>query len=105
MAEKFTPGPWTHRKSPVECGDVRCVYFSTKRDEPYATSALLPADARLIAAAPDLYAACEKAEVLLTKQLNEHNDALAIIPTNLPYYVPGPTLTAIRKALAKARGE
>jgi hypothetical protein len=51
---KHTPGPWTHRPSPVDPKPYRCVYFSTKRDEPYSTSALLPADAKLISAAPDL---------------------------------------------------
>lgn len=62
MGEKFTPGPWVSRPAPMQPRKYRCVYFSRKRDEPYSTSPLEPADARLIAAAPDLLAACKAAK-------------------------------------------
>lgn len=51
-----TPGPWRH--GPSLSPPYRCVYFSRKRDEPYCTSPLEPGDAKLIAAAPELLAAC-----------------------------------------------
>lgn len=86
-----TPGPWTHRPSPVDRKPYRCVYFSTKRDEPYATSALEPDDARLIAAAPDLLAACKAmAEAFLY-----HNPGGTTKPQSA-------TLIAAREAIAKA---
>lgn len=49
----------------------------------------------------DLVAACRMAEALLTTQLNEANNAVTVMPH--PQYEPGPILTALRDALAKAR--
>ncbi|MFN8520746.1 MAG: hypothetical protein U0667_15425 [Chloroflexota bacterium] len=54
LAEAATPGPW----KVILPGDVRwehrrkfrCVAFSRRRDEPYATSPLRPDDAALIVA-------------------------------------------------------
>jgi hypothetical protein len=58
------------------------------------------ANAKLIAAAPDLLAACQGAEKLLSKQLEEYNATLAAVPgLNSP---PGPVLNALRGAIAKA---
>lgn len=51
---KHTPGPWKTIPSP-HGRKYRCVQFGT--DETYTSLEMLPADARLVAAAPDLLAA------------------------------------------------
>jgi hypothetical protein len=51
---------------------------------------------------PELLAACIAAESLLTKQLAEYNAAGSVIPDNA--CEPGPVLTVLRSALAKAKG-
>lgn len=47
---KATKLPWKSIASPVQPKEYRCLMFSTKRDEMYGTSALLPPDADFIAA-------------------------------------------------------
>jgi hypothetical protein len=51
MSAKHTPGPWKVRASP-HGKRYACVQIG--RDEAYTTLELEPADARLIAAAPEL---------------------------------------------------
>jgi hypothetical protein len=57
-------------------------------------------NAKLIAAAPDLLAACQGAEKLLSAQLEEYNKAMTSFYE--PKAEPGPVLTALRAAIAKA---
>ena len=93
---KFTPGPWVVKfrrdgSSCISMGDIA----SGGRHKQF--DMLLckgdgndEADAHLIAAGPDMYAA-------LNGLLNE--------PTNAPDYLPSRLWDAARAALAKARGE
>ena len=53
----FTPSPWKVVKpGHGNDGEYRCVQIGS--DESYTTCEMLPLDARLVSAAPDLYAAC-----------------------------------------------
>ena len=92
---KFTPGPWNVEHPFQEPG----VYVGGPRTE--LVCKLYPLDdvakqrgenieanAALIAAAPDMYAACEPAEVFL-RDIGSHSKALSMV----------------RAALRKARGE
>lgn len=80
-----TPGPWKVIPSPH--GDkYRCVQIGA--DEMYTTLEMLPADADLIAAAPDLLEACQLA-------YNAYGCGSAKKQA---------ALTACKKALQKARG-
>jgi hypothetical protein len=56
VSAQHTPGPWKVRKSPH---GRRYLCVQIGKDEAYTTLELEPADARLIAAAPDLLAALE----------------------------------------------
>ncbi len=94
---KFTPGPWrvrAHTSQPNDRvvvdtfgGSVACVYRDMGENEPPRE-----ANAHLIAAAPDLYAALEAL-----------HRATAILPASMDE--PGSPQALARAALAKARGE
>ena len=83
----YTPGPWKHRPS-IFGGKHR--YVQIGRDENYTTCELLPADARLISAAPDLYEALQQIVDAADGTGWDQLDA---------------TFTQARAALKKARGE
>jgi hypothetical protein len=100
---KWTPGPWhvERRKRTVEIhtettaglfGASLAAVHSQRLNNNYPSPAKAEhpqmANAHLIAAAPELYAACEKAKIVL-----EDNGIF------------GSTLNGLRRALAKARGE
>jgi hypothetical protein len=65
----FTPGPWRVRASP-HGKRYACVQLG--RDKDYTTLELEPADARLIAAAPELLEACKDALRDLIADGHEH---------------------------------
>lgn len=64
--DKHTPGPWKHRHTPLRgiANDVYCVDWSEDQEE-VAEIVHGEANARLIAAAPDLLEACETAVSIL----------------------------------------
>jgi hypothetical protein len=98
--EKFTPGPWEVKdnaewdeilvlgKSSLPFGELRVAVIGQDEEEGLA-------DAALIAAAPDMYAAREKAIADYGKPGG---------PWNVPSE-PGTWIHSARAALAKARGE
>ena len=95
MEAKFTPGPWQWN----EADDRWALYITGAQArlvvEISAVGEINEANANLIAAAPDLYAACDTALPVLT--ILESGSA-----------TPGQVESAIRKlraALARARGE
>lgn len=55
----FTPGPWKTIK-PGHGHETEYLSVQIGKDETYTTLEMLPADARLVSAAPDLLAACEE---------------------------------------------
>lgn len=55
----------------------------------------------LMKAAPALLAACEAAEGLLARQLDEYNSALSVMPR--PIAEPGPILLSLRAAIQLAK--
>lgn len=82
----YTPGPWKHKPSMY---GRQYRYVQIGKEENYTTGELIPADARLISAAPDLFEALKEI-VDATDTGWEHLDA---------------TFTRARAALKKARGE
>lgn len=106
---KFTPGPWTlSGRCKVTCGDMRSVDVMaiirpdgiTVFDLPYADRATNAgdADARLIAAAPELYEAGTEIETHISQ-------AMVLLEGSGNYPRVNQSLAALRRALAKARGE
>ena len=96
---KHTPGPWTAVKNsayweidgPDDFGGVADTCASSAGEPDFGRSmALGEANARLIAAAPDLLAACKAAEYAAN-----HVDCISAMQHALP---------AIRAAIAKAEG-
>lgn len=91
MTRKHTPGPWRLEPSWLET-DNPYVVADNGKIFPYVefvADVALEADARLIAAAPELLAACEMALL------------------DMRYYatVHGESITALEAAIAKAKGE
>ncbi len=84
---KHTPGPW-HAKPSMH--GKRYKYVQIGKDESYTTLELAPADARLIAAAPDLLEA--------VKELTDQLALVAKDPINNLWVKQG------RAAIAKAGG-
>jgi hypothetical protein len=82
----YTPGPWKHRPS---MWGKKLRFVRIGENVNYTTGDVKAADARLIAAAPDLYEALKEI-VDATDTGWEHLDA---------------TFTRARAALKKARGE
>ncbi len=80
---KHTPGPWVwDYKWRLNGSNKECVTFARGGWEPFL------ADAALIAAAPDLLAACEMAVLTIINDTNEQE-----------------TMDALRTAIKKAKGE
>lgn len=102
---KHTPGPWyAHKYTPAGIA----WHVSTRADDDdnqfdymrvcrTTDSETAEADARLIAAAPDLLAACERALDLLNEQ-NAGDKPSPIIVR------PSPTIVRLTTAIAKAKG-
>jgi len=99
----FTPGPW----GLAECshGGVILVrgadYDAQKRHEQSHLQILPMADARLIAAAPDLYAAGE-AVVAAADDIQSQLDAGEVAPDDRAMWA---AIYELRAALRRARGE
>jgi hypothetical protein len=106
MSEQSTPGPWRWGHFGIDLGAEHQGYALGCLDGPDNTSVLSygmdgeediyaenPADAWLIAAAPDLLAACE--------------DTLAYLqrPLEARWQDIDQAITTLRDAIAKARGE
>jgi hypothetical protein len=79
-ATGFTPGPWVLDEACICSVYGTPVAQTCRQDEFWTTSdddlpetelARIAANARLIAAAPDLYEACREAKVHLTRELEE----------------------------------
>jgi len=83
----YTPGPWKNKPS-IFGGKHR--YVQIGRDKNYTTCELLPADARMISAAPDLYEALQQIVDAADGTGWDQLDA---------------TFTRARAALKQARGE
>ncbi len=92
----WTPGPWHAAGSYIVAqrnpGGIKHHIAEASRDQP---SAICLANARLIAAAPELYEACEKI-------LSLHDDAVFVSGDDDAGKVDD-SLASIRAALAKAR--
>jgi hypothetical protein len=91
---KHTPGPWTEHEGFI-CGrfcDGNVYDICDPRCAPAELFEEIDANARLIAASPDLLAACESALALLTDPNAEPRDADALTAMLLT-------------AIAKAKGE
>lgn len=100
---KFTPGPWgydpeIHRVYSVQTNTI--VAAIHVRGNP-ACEAAWPGDARLIAAAPDLYAAGE-ALVAAAGEVEAMLDAGEAAPDDSAMWE---AVSAMRAALRRARGE
>jgi hypothetical protein len=95
--QAYTPGPWKVIPSPH--GDkYRCVQFGA--DDMYTSLEMLPKDARLTAAAPDLVEALRKAVEVIRVWHNMGGPAAeGVWPI---YWRSAPEMKPIRKALAKA---
>lgn len=92
--EAFTPGPWEVRKDPSHFHTASSVYecgvdFPSVAEVGGSTVVMQEANARLIAAAPDLYAACKD---VVNCYANLSDDALA------------QAVSMCRAALTKATG-
>jgi hypothetical protein len=86
--ETFTPGPWSFRQCP--CGDAVC---NQQIISVQGSVGFDPADAALIAAAPELYAALEacRNRLLVKGEIGNPRDETALAKS--------------KAALAKARGQ
>lgn len=95
----FTPGPWFAQVSGIEIGGVGFVgtaaQIADDDADPVASNVIIAADAHLIAAAPDLFAAVE---ALLAPKIN----SLMSVADGRAYRIAEIAAVA---ALAKARGE
>lgn len=97
MTTKHTPGPWTMHPRGEDGAEVRAItsvaWCGIASTHGASGSQVIRADeaqanARLIAAAPDLLAACE-----------------AIIDAATPWAPDTPALMMVRAAIAKAKGD
>ena len=108
MSEQFTPGPW----QVLAESDYSIIHVHEEQGGSFSSIATASfdllggdteANAHLIAAAPELYAACERAQDLIEAWMNGLIKQVGIeweSPDEHP-----PALRLIRAALAKARGE
>lgn len=104
-SKKFTPGPWEHKKDGDgewrvrQKGSVKKVLGGTT-ERPVCEVVNTIADARLIAAAPDLLEALEA----LVKINEDHNNSIQGVIGTPPGWSDS-YLDAARKAIAKSRGQ
>lgn len=101
MSDKFTPGPWHWSANPhggarVEAPGIGIADVLSRAGVPHPVQGHCIANARLIAAAPDLLEACEAAQ----KELN----AIAGYSGAAGNWPLQDALEAVRAAIAKARG-
>lgn len=73
---KYTPGPWKVIKSP-HGPKYKCVQYGA--DESYTSLEMLPADARLVAAAPELLEALKAVVSVADRATDEFDLARAAI--------------------------
>lgn len=104
---KFTPGPWDlfevgnkiKHLCPAKDGTslltVSLEYITDDNEATYFGSVYNPADAHLIAAAPDMYKALERIEPII--------EVLAMFSPD--HESSGSIAAAVKSAIAKARGE
>ena len=99
---KHTPGPWHIIHEPtlstyhirvedLDAAPVASLFYSSGGSRPQLSRELIDANARLIAAAPDLLAACEAIMPHLDSDLNAHEPWVKEI-------------SAMAAAIAKAKG-
>jgi hypothetical protein len=103
MRERATPtaGPWEWGAHPSE--DIAQVYAPEQPEYARTIADVYEiADAHLIAAAPDLLAACE---ALMDTILTYHEDAEAGVYDRYGVDIPKAEIHALSAAIAKARGE
>lgn len=92
---QFTPGPWkVIRPGHLHPTEYLCVQIGA--DESYTTSELKPADARLIAAAPNLLEACQ---IITNGATVIHGDGFRF------QEIPESHLRVVIDAIAKATGK
>lgn len=101
MTTKHTPGPWHITRDDLDSGEISlhithkatnvCVIYSYDREDKGRNEM---ADANLIAASPDLLAACEAV-------MADANDPFFQVAGCLP----SETYAVVRAAIAKAKGE
>lgn len=105
MNDKFTQGEWVAKLDDgyyqVSCGSwFVCTSFDTEQDK---------ANARLIAAAPDMYRMIESLTIELSSAITEANlwrqRIINITTENQPDLIDGQTCHEAQLLLAKARGE
>ena len=109
---KFTPGPWVfENKTPEELPHIMAGEWPVCTAEYHSYSDFSgvqinnEADANLIAAAPDLYAALEKALPVLVQHLEEPwRGVMPFEPEASKMRADLEQVAAVRAALAKARG-
>lgn len=94
---KFTPGPWRIESEPYNVWDAegRLICRANAPFEPDSSWERGCANARLIAASPDLLAACKEAESIMAKHVYPQPDK----PDSL-----WGVLKMLRAAVAKAEG-
>jgi hypothetical protein len=107
-----TPGPWSvergdvldsdsERWSVLTTGPRRYFIATVENGAPGDTLETELANARLIAAAPDLLEAAAEAKAAIAKQRVPQNDAEAALQV---LFILGPVLEQLRAAIAKATG-
>ena len=87
----YSKGDWFYRNGCIENGEHIICQMNNIGDK-------VEVDAHLIAAAPDMYEACQKVLLLLEEQYK-------IVIGSYPDYGTWGELELLRQTLAKARGE
>lgn len=100
-SEKHTPGPWKVIRSP-HGPKYKCVQYGA--DDSYTSLEMLPSDARLTAAAPDMLAALKQVVDDLQEAKSMAFEAGKIGDYH-PQELAPETLTKIMAAITKARGK
>lgn len=96
-----TPGPWKVIP-PAHGHETEYLCVSLDAEDNYTTLEMLPDDARLIAAAPDLLTAAEAVQSIMW-MAREYADGGGTHSIEMQEYIAA--LTVLNNALAKAKGE